>query len=75
MQNLRRKHVLSREPKNMLPQATAKLCCQKAPSCLEILTRECDDEQDISKCIIVAKMTEVNCVRRASTTLSHYQIN
>lgn len=59
MQNLKRKHTLPWETKNMLPQAIARLCCQKAPSCLAILTREYDDEQDISRCTKLVKMTEI----------------
>lgn len=75
MQNLRRKHALSRETKNRPPQAIVKLCCQRAPSCPEILTTECDDEQDISRCTAVAKMTEVNHIIRGTTPFSHYWIN
>lgn len=49
-QNLKRKHLLSGEAKNMLPQAAARLCC------LEILTREYDDEGAISSCSKLAKL-------------------
>lgn len=75
MQNLKRKHILPWETKNKLPQATVKLCCQKAPSCLEILTREYDDEQDISRYTKLAKMTERKHIIRESTTFSHCQID
>lgn len=44
-QNLKRKYALSWETKNMLPQAIVRLSCQKAPSCLEILTGEYDDNK------------------------------
>lgn len=58
----------------MLPQAIVRLCCQKAPSCLEILTREYHDERDISRCTKLAKMTEIKHIVRDSATFSHYHL-
>lgn len=59
VQTLKSKQILSWETKNMLPQAIVRLCCQKTPFCLAILTREYDDEQDTSRCTKLAKMTEI----------------
>lgn len=75
MQNLIRKRALSRETKNRPPQAIVQLRCQRAPSCPEIPPTESDDERDISRCTAVAKMTEVNHIKRETTPFSDYGIN